>query len=338
MASCSDVSSLSKEELICPLCRKIYKDPVLLSCGHNFCQVCIEEVWERQAARGVCSCPDCYTELREILPLQRNLQLCNRLDQLRSVQVTPKEATVYCTFCVETPLPAIKTCLHCETSLCETHLRKHNETVDHTLTEPTNFLSSRKCLEHKEPIKYYCNDDGTCVCVTCCVAGKHKNHNVETVTEAAEKKKQELARFHQKLCLQNKDIERAIQELQEHLVTTEEAASREKKKIGALYLEIRELLEIAERKTLDGVESEAKRVLDNLLGQIRVLELKKTSNLQKLQKIRNLRDISDPIPFLNRLNCASTDAEKNRAVVITNASLDMKAVSLLMHSGLDTLL
>ncbi|XP_001640067.2 E3 ubiquitin-protein ligase TRAF7 [Nematostella vectensis] len=37
-------------KLFCPLCRRVFKDPVITSCGHTFCQACI-------MARGVEKCP-----------------------------------------------------------------------------------------------------------------------------------------------------------------------------------------------------------------------------------------------------------------------------------------
>ncbi|KAL4657657.1 C-X-C chemokine receptor type 3-like isoform X1 [Arapaima gigas] len=48
--------SLLQEDLSCPVCRDIYKEPVLLSCTHSFCQACLERSWEQ---KGVRECPVC---------------------------------------------------------------------------------------------------------------------------------------------------------------------------------------------------------------------------------------------------------------------------------------
>uniref|UniRef100_A0A8D0CCE9 Zinc-binding protein A33-like n=1 Tax=Scleropages formosus TaxID=113540 RepID=A0A8D0CCE9_SCLFO len=48
--------SLLEEDLSCPVCRDIYKEPVLLSCTHSFCQACLERSWEQ---KGVRECPVC---------------------------------------------------------------------------------------------------------------------------------------------------------------------------------------------------------------------------------------------------------------------------------------
>uniref|UniRef100_A0A3P8WQH3 Uncharacterized protein n=1 Tax=Cynoglossus semilaevis TaxID=244447 RepID=A0A3P8WQH3_CYNSE len=43
-------------DLICPVCFEIFKDPVLLSCSHSFCKKCLDSWW---ADKVVCTCPVC---------------------------------------------------------------------------------------------------------------------------------------------------------------------------------------------------------------------------------------------------------------------------------------
>nr|XP_006013399.2 PREDICTED: E3 ubiquitin-protein ligase Midline-1-like [Latimeria chalumnae] len=239
-----------------------------------------------------------------------------------------KEDTVYCTFCVEAPLLTIKSCLHCETSFCEMHLRKHNESVDHTLVEPASCLASRKCPEHKELIRYYCTDDGTLVCVTCYIVGKHKNHNVETMKEVAEKRKEELDSSCRKLCLQNKDIEQIL--LKRRTVT-------------ALYSEIKELLETAERGTLDAIDAEAKLIVGKISVKIKNLEKRKVDNFYKLLEMNKIKDSVVCLYKLKQM-AASTrdlvdegqesinDSEGEKA---TKEDLDEQTVSLVIETWLN---
>ncbi|PNJ15590.1 E3 ubiquitin-protein ligase TRIM69 isoform X1 [Pongo pygmaeus] len=44
-------------ELHCPLCNDWFRDPLMLSCGHNFCQACIQDFWRLQAKETFC--PEC---------------------------------------------------------------------------------------------------------------------------------------------------------------------------------------------------------------------------------------------------------------------------------------
>ncbi|CAB1326830.1 unnamed protein product [Coregonus sp. 'balchen'] len=49
-------SSFQEEDLSCPVCCDISKDPVLLSCGHSFCKTCLLEYWKQRECR---ECPVC---------------------------------------------------------------------------------------------------------------------------------------------------------------------------------------------------------------------------------------------------------------------------------------
>ncbi|XP_051994558.1 nuclear factor 7, ovary-like isoform X1 [Xyrauchen texanus] len=50
------MDSLSVEELSCPVCCEIYKNPVLLSCSHSVCKECLQQFWETKRTQ---ECPVC---------------------------------------------------------------------------------------------------------------------------------------------------------------------------------------------------------------------------------------------------------------------------------------
>ncbi|XP_061451085.1 E3 ubiquitin-protein ligase TRIM69 [Rhineura floridana] len=47
------------KELSCVICLELFREPVILSCGHNFCKPCLETVWEE---KGV-FCPQCHSNV-----------------------------------------------------------------------------------------------------------------------------------------------------------------------------------------------------------------------------------------------------------------------------------
>ncbi|XP_071752579.1 zinc-binding protein A33-like [Centroberyx gerrardi] len=51
-------SSLSEEDLLCPVCCEVFSLPVLLKCGHNSCKACLQKQWEWKGSR---ECPVCRT-------------------------------------------------------------------------------------------------------------------------------------------------------------------------------------------------------------------------------------------------------------------------------------
>ncbi|CAG5866033.1 unnamed protein product [Menidia menidia] len=50
------MASQTEEDLSCPICQNIFKDPVLLSCSHSFCKGCLQKWW---SVKIINSCPVC---------------------------------------------------------------------------------------------------------------------------------------------------------------------------------------------------------------------------------------------------------------------------------------
>ncbi|XP_071368992.1 E3 ubiquitin-protein ligase TRIM39-like isoform X2 [Centroberyx affinis] len=50
------MSSRSEEDLSCPVCHDIFKDPVVLSCSHSFCKACLQSWWTE---KQIHDCPLC---------------------------------------------------------------------------------------------------------------------------------------------------------------------------------------------------------------------------------------------------------------------------------------
>uniref|UniRef100_A0AAY4BGG8 Uncharacterized protein n=1 Tax=Denticeps clupeoides TaxID=299321 RepID=A0AAY4BGG8_9TELE len=48
--------SFSEEDLSCPVCYEIFKDPLIMSCSHSVCKVCLQKFWESKESR---ECPVC---------------------------------------------------------------------------------------------------------------------------------------------------------------------------------------------------------------------------------------------------------------------------------------
>ncbi|XP_076028117.1 nuclear factor 7, brain-like isoform X2 [Genypterus blacodes] len=50
------MASRSDDDLCCPVCHEIFKDPVLLSCSHSFCKACLQRWWRD---KPMPQCPVC---------------------------------------------------------------------------------------------------------------------------------------------------------------------------------------------------------------------------------------------------------------------------------------
>ncbi|XP_062391172.1 zinc-binding protein A33-like [Sardina pilchardus] len=65
--------SFTEEDFSCTVCRDIFKDPVIMTCSHSVCKVCLQQFWE---SKGHQECPICRKRFTNSNP-QLNLDLKN---------------------------------------------------------------------------------------------------------------------------------------------------------------------------------------------------------------------------------------------------------------------
>ncbi|CAH2275911.1 E3 ubiquitin ISG15 ligase TRIM25-like, partial [Pelobates cultripes] len=296
-----------REELNCSVCLSIYTDPVMLSCGHNFCRVCIGNVLDTQEGAGVYTCPDCRAEFQERPVLQRNLKLCNIAECYLSAQPEKEDSGIFCTYCVHTPVPAAKTCLHCEASLCDVHLSVHSKSAEHVLTDPISSLENRKCSVHKEPLKYYCSQDTTCVCTSCMILGEHKGHQVCTLSEASGKEKEKMRNVLEKLTLKLEETKINLQNLQERKSEVQDKVAGVTERVSAFFRDIRKQLESLENRIQSEISRQEEQISLGVSDLIQRLEIKKEDLTRKMGHIEELCNMTDPLTVLQGWQADSAD-------------------------------
>ncbi|XP_077122999.1 E3 ubiquitin/ISG15 ligase TRIM25-like [Ranitomeya variabilis] len=286
-----------RKELECSICLTLYTDPVTLRCGHNFCRVCIDQVLNTRDESGDYSCPECREKFQGRPALIRNITLSNVVENFRSTEPHQEEITgICCTYCFHSPVPAVKSCLHCEASLCEKHLKLHSKSPEHILTDPSTSLENRKCSAHKKILEYYCAEDSTCICVSCSLVGEHRGHRVETLDEASEKKKVKLRNVLQKLITKRKKTEERVRSLEEQRRKVKEKSSGEAKRVTALFIDIRRRVDDLEKKVLNEISRREKQM--SLSDVIQKLEIKKDELSRKMRHIEELCNMTDPLTAL----------------------------------------
>ncbi|KAM5157069.1 E3 ubiquitin/ISG15 ligase TRIM25-like [Mantella aurantiaca] len=339
-----------RQELDCSICLNTYTDPVNLNCGHNFCWDCIDRVLKRQDGSEFYSCPQCRKRFRSRPTLQRNITLRNIVDNFCSVHLDQEKTGIKCTYCIHSPVPAVKSCLHCEASLCNDHLKVHSKSPEHVLTDPTTSMEKRKCSVHKKILEYYCTADAayaTCICVSCSLAGDHQGHKVETLDEASERKKQKLRHVLQKLISNRKETEIMVRSLQEHRKKVQEEVAGERERVTALITDLRRQLEDLEKRVLREISRQEERLLHPLSDLIQQLEMKKDDLSRKMGDIEKLCNMTDPLTVLQESHTGdlcdteegdNEDRERHDKLLHDGGGLDVTGISHTLHTGLSDMM
>ncbi|XP_072255284.1 E3 ubiquitin/ISG15 ligase TRIM25-like [Pyxicephalus adspersus] len=329
-------SAYLRAELECSICLNIYTDPVTLKCGHNFCRVCITRLLDTQEGSGDYSCPECRQKFQERPALHRNITLNNIAKNFLSAEPDQEESGVLCTHCVDSPVPAVISCLLCEVYLCDKHLRVHNKGPEHILCDPTLSPESRKCSIHKKILEYYCTEDETCVCVSCCLIGEHKGHEMESLDEASGKKRNKMRNILQELLIRREEMEGRVQSLQEHRRKVEEKAAGDTETVTVLFRDLRRHLEDLEKRVLSEISGKAERVSLSMSDMIQELEIKKDELSRKIHHIEELCNMADPLTVLQESDtgdlCDTEDGDdRERRDKLLHDGGDVAGISHTLH-------
>ncbi|XP_076601541.1 nuclear factor 7, ovary-like [Chaetodon auriga] len=136
----------SEEDLSCPICHDVFRDPVVLSCSHSFCKVCLK-IWWRQRKRR--ECPVCKRRSSKIEP-PSNLVLKNlcetflqQRDQRASEALCSLHSEKLKLFCLDHQQPV---CVICRDS--EKHSDHRFRPIDEAAQQHKKMLQ-----ETLEPLK-----------------------------------------------------------------------------------------------------------------------------------------------------------------------------------------
>ncbi|XP_065705494.1 E3 ubiquitin/ISG15 ligase TRIM25-like [Patagioenas fasciata] len=314
-----------KAELSCPICLSLYKNPVLLRCGHSFCNECIQKTLSaQQQSKGTYSCPMCNAQLDPTLELQKNFQLCNIVKVFQPTasegqqdegSAEGKEEVVPCDYCLDQSQPAVKTCLSCDASLCQAHLNKHNAKAsqqDHILVGvgAGGGAAERRCPEHGKLLECFCQYEEQHICVLCSIAGRHKGHSIVTLKEAHSKQLGTLSIIMARLQEDKNALITALKELQR----SENQVKTNTKIATALlqkqFEEMKTAMIQKEKKILSDIESIEKKQLADITEVKKKMEEKRDEAEKHLQSLQKMREEPDLFLFFKEFKVANDRAAR----------------------------
>ncbi|XP_068102489.1 E3 ubiquitin/ISG15 ligase TRIM25-like [Hyperolius riggenbachi] len=247
-----------------------------------------------------------------------------------------------CTYCVQSPVPAIKTCVHCEASMCEEHLKAHSKSSEHVMVEPTTSIKTLKCPTHDKLIEFCCTKDGACICVSCCIVGDHRGHKVDPLKEAYEKRKASLNDTINGLTSENEDNEKKLENLLKKRESIQGASSGVSERVDALFRDIKEQLEALQARANSEVSRQEKQAMFRVNALIQQHEKKRDEFSQKIGDIQQLRDVTDPLTVLRGTPHEEIKRRNSRKISVSDSeahiasSIDESPISLILHMGLQS--
>ncbi|NXV31679.1 TRI25 ligase, partial [Rissa tridactyla] len=336
-----------EEELTCSICLCLFRSPVTVPCGHNFCASCLELSWA--GLSGNFSCPQCRATFAGRPQLQKNTVLCRVVEQLRgragdeeeeeeeeeaaaAVGCEGEDTPVYCDSCQLAP--AVQTCLTCTASFCPEHLQPHRDSPafrDHQLCPPLHNLQQRKCPKHSKIFEFFCSEHGSCICSLCLLGHKlcHASplHIAKANAESALKKK--LMELHNR----SESAVRAMNTVKTNQSQAAETLSRKKDLIRSEFLEIKAVIEETENQALKLIADEEKRVCNKYDYIYGILSSKKNEIQSLRDQVEMALTESDDILFLKRAAALQRTSTKDAFVPVIE--MDQNLIHDTYHSAIN---
>ncbi|XP_049928852.1 E3 ubiquitin-protein ligase TRIM21-like isoform X4 [Epinephelus moara] len=307
---------LTEDQFLCSICLDVFTDPVSTPCGHNFCKTCITEHWNINVPY---QCPNCKKVFYTRPELQVNTFISEMAAQFRqsaqqkassssSEQQVSKPGEVPCDVCTGTKLKALKSCLVCLESYCETHLEPHltrSGLKRHQLIDPVENLEGRMCLKHDKLLELFCKTDQMCVCMLCTVLD-HKTHDVVPLREEYEGKKAELGKTEAEIQQMIQKRRLKIEEIKHSVELSEEDADREIADGVQVFTALKESVERSQAELIDTIKEKQRKTEKQAEGFIKELEQEISELKKRSTEVEQLSRSEDHLHLLQSFMSLNT--------------------------------
>uniref|UniRef100_A0A8C9XFV4 Uncharacterized protein n=1 Tax=Sander lucioperca TaxID=283035 RepID=A0A8C9XFV4_SANLU len=205
-----------------------------------------------------------------------------------------------CDVCTGTKLKALKSCLVCLVSYCETHLEPHLTTSGlkrHQLIDPVENLEDRMCTKHDKPLELFCKTDQTCVCMICTVL-EHKMHDVVPLKEEYEGKKAELGKTEAEIQQMIQKRRLKIQEIKHSVDLSEEDADREIAEGVQVFTSLKESVERGLNELINTIKEKQKTTEKQAEAFIKELEQEISELMKRSTEVEQVLRSEDHLHLL----------------------------------------
>ncbi|XP_050960605.1 E3 ubiquitin/ISG15 ligase TRIM25 isoform X1 [Labeo rohita] len=295
-------ASQYEDQFSCSVCLDQLKEPVTIPCGHSYCMSCITDYWEQKEQEPPYRCPQCRESFSQRPLLKKNTLIAEMMETLQKTSL--QTAAVECDVCTTEKNRAVKSCLQCLASFCQTHLQTHYQSpafMKHKLVKASRHIEENICLNHGKLLEMYCQDDRQCICCLC--TDNHKRHSVVSVDSEWTSKKKELEKIKvgcQKLI---QERERGQRELTEAAKLLKSSAQEAMENIEKVFTELICSLEKKRSEIKEQIRAQEKTETDRAEELHKHLDQELTELRKRQTEIEKLLVTDDQVGFLK--NCQS---------------------------------
>ncbi|XP_026137462.1 E3 ubiquitin/ISG15 ligase TRIM25-like [Carassius auratus] len=291
-------ASRYEDQFICSVCLDRLKEPVTIPCGHSYCMSCITDCWEQKEQEPQYSCPQCRESFSQRPLLKKNTLIAEMMETLQKTSL--QTAAVDCDVCTTEKSRAVKTCLQCLASFCQTHLQLHYQSpafMKHKLVPASRNIQENICHNHGKLLEIYCQDDDQCICYLCMI-DNHDGHRVVSVDSEWTNKKKELMEKKAECQKLIDERERGQQDLNEAVKFLKSSAEEAVEDIEKVFTELICSLEKKRSEIKEQIRDQEKTEIDRAEKLHKHLDQELTELRKTQAEIEKLLITDDQIHFL----------------------------------------
>uniref|UniRef100_A0A8C2BWI6 Tripartite motif-containing protein 65-like n=1 Tax=Cyprinus carpio TaxID=7962 RepID=A0A8C2BWI6_CYPCA len=298
------------DQYSCSICLELLRDPVTIPCGHSYCMSCINECWNTNDQKGIYRCPQCRQAFNSKPPLNRSTVLAEIMEKLRSTESAQSLAgpgEIACDFCSGEMIKAVKSCLECRASYCETHVQPHYNVPALKKHKLVKAAVIPVCPKHDKLLEVYCRTDQKCVCMHC-LLDDHKGH--DTVPSTMERNEKQIKLTHsctkvkQTIQAKEKELQKMKMDITSHSDSAKKAVENSKK----VFNELVKLIEKKSNEVIEEIKAQEKADLDHGTKLQKKLEGEITELKKREGVLDDLLQTEDNIQFLQNYETVSSSS------------------------------
>ncbi|XP_026061190.1 tripartite motif-containing protein 16-like [Carassius auratus] len=305
----------SQDEFMCPVCLDLLKDPVTVPCGHSYCKICITDCWDQEDQKRVYSCPQCRQTFSPRPALARNTMLAEVVEKLKKTRLSADceagAGDVQCDVCTGRKYRAVKSCLMCLESYCQTHFERHEEFHSHKphkVTEVTGRLQEMICQKHEKILEVFCRTDQKCICLLCTII-EHKNHDIVPAADQRTETQKQLKETQKTLQQRIQQREKDLQQLRETVESHKRSAQTAVEDSERIFTELIRSIERSRSELIRLIRDQEKTAVSRAEERLERLEQEINDLRRRDAELEQLSHTQDHIQFLQSFQSLSAPPE-----------------------------